>query len=71
MLQEEKLAKKEREERQRLLKKRMERWDYSENILVEMSCENLGSFYSRAIMELADFWDLFGKDSEIKEKHVK
>lgn len=43
----------------------MERYDYSENILVEMNCQNLCNFYERAKRELDDFLDFFHMDSPI------
>ena len=39
--------------------KKKNRNDYSENILEELSCENLSNFYERSKKELQDFRDLF------------
>mmetsp|Transcript_24595 Transcript_24595/g.38183 ORF Transcript_24595/g.38183 Transcript_24595/m.38183 type:complete len:154 (-) Transcript_24595:538-999(-) len=49
----------ERERKKRLMKKRMGRLDYSDNILVEIDCENLANFYERSKKEFRDLVDLF------------
>jgi len=47
------------------MKKKMERYDYSDNILTEVNCQNLSNFYERSKKELEDFRDLFNWDTEI------
>lgn len=39
--------------------KKKQRNDYADNILEELSCENLSNFYERSKKELQDFRDLF------------
>ena len=55
----------EREKRLQFMKKKMERYDYSDNILTELNCQNLSNFYERSKKELEDFRDLFNWDTEI------
>lgn len=45
-----------------LAKKKAEKLDYSENILNELSPENLSNFYERAKRELDEFRGLFHID---------
>lgn len=47
---------------------RQKRPDYSDNILLELSCENLSNFYQRSKKERSDFWDIFQWDKEIDDK---
>jgi len=42
-----------------LQQKRLDRPDYSDNIIEEFSCDNLSNFYERCKRELEDFWDIF------------
>ena len=47
---------------------RQKRPDYSDNILLELSCENLSNFYQRSKKERSDFWEIFQWDKEIDDK---
>ena len=47
------------------MQKRMERYDYSDNVYVEFDCQNLSNLYERSVKELEDFWELFNWDKEI------
>ena len=49
------------------MKKKMERYDYSDNILTEVNCQNLSNFFERSKKELEDFRDLFNWDTEIND----
>lgn len=49
-----------KKELERLIRqKRMARFDFSPDILLEMSMPALAAFYDRAKKELRDFWDIF------------
>jgi len=52
------------------MEKRRGRADYSENLLKELSCDNLANFYERSKKELQDFLDFFNldKDERINEE---
>jgi hypothetical protein len=56
------------EVRRELLKKRLKRPDYSDNIIGEFSTENLSNFYERSIRELHDFWEIFQYNDEISDE---
>ena len=47
------------------MQKRMERYDYSDNVYEEFDCQNLSNLYERSVKELEDFWELFNWDKEI------
>lgn len=49
----------------------MERFDYSENILIEFNMENLSNFYERAIRELEDFRQLFRTNGPFPDYMIK
>jgi len=49
----------------KLAKKKADKPDYSDNILNELSPENLSNFYERAKRELDEFRGLFHIDKEI------
>ena len=44
---------------------KVKRADYSDNFLMELSCENLSNFYQRCKRERQEFWDIFRWDREI------
>ena len=56
-----------KDKKRRLLQKRMQRFDYSDNILIELNTQNLSNFYERSKKEIEDFWDVFHFDKEIDE----
>jgi hypothetical protein len=47
-----------RRKKEKLLKQRRERLDFSENILFDLDCANLNNFYRRSKKELIEFLDL-------------
>ena len=49
----------------RAAQKKLKRADYSDNILSELSCENLSNFYQRCKRERQDFWEIFRWEGEI------
>lgn len=49
-------------------KKKLKRADYSDNILSELSCENLSNFYQRCKRERQDFWEIFRWDEDIGDE---
>ena len=48
------------------MKKRMERYDYSDNIYLELNTKNLSNLYERSKRELDDFRELFHWDKKDK-----
>lgn len=48
--------------------KKLKRADYSDNILLELSCENLSNFYQRCKRERLEFWEIFRWDKEIGDE---
>ena len=48
--------------------KKLKRADYSDNILSELSCENLSNFYQRCKRERQEFWDIFRWEKEIGDE---
>ena len=58
----------DKQTRMELQKKRLERPDYSDNIIQELSTENLSNFYERSKRELQDFWEIFQYHQEIGEE---
>lgn len=48
--------------------KQQNRPDYSDNILMELSCENLSNFYQRCKKERMDFWEIFQWNREIGDE---
>ena len=54
-----------RDRRERLRKKKYARFDYSEDMLVELNTLNLSHFYERSKRELDDFRDLFHQTKKI------
>ena len=62
--EEEKAKREKREFKEQQLKsslalKKLKRADYSDNILLELSCENLSNFYQRCKRERVEFWEIF------------
>lgn len=48
--------------------KKLKRADYSDNILAELSCENLMHFYERCLRERQDFWEIFRWEDQIGDE---